>query len=1329
MTTTLAPGDLAIIGLNADNPDSFSFVLLTDIEAGTEIFFTDNGVLSDGSFRANEGIVKYTAPSALSAGAVIEFTDASGDFATESGSFALATSGDQIIAYQGTVDNPTFIYAVQTNSTQFQTGSNDAQQSDLPPGLTVGTTAVAVGAGAGPEDEVDNSTYNESVTTGTQAELLAAISNAANWNGNNSRIADLADGPFTVTNGNGGGPSTPDIQINELRISSPGSSDDDSNFVEIFGASGTSLNGVSLVVLSGEFEPGEVNFVFDLTNVTIDDDNLVLVANPGIGNEISQAVTESNDVLSEFDFFGSPSTFLLVENFTGAQGNDLDTNNDGVLDDSIGTIIDSVSLVDGDGTVDQSYSTTVIGPAPGDFAPAGVARDVDGTGTFQQLVFNDFAADTPGESNEIIVPPDITPIYDIQGSGHVSQFVLEEGQTVADFFDSLPPDTLSITGDNVTTTGIVTAVDTNGFYLQDATGDDNIATSDAIFVFTSSNSGVNIGDELEVAGTVAEFFPGDTDNRNLPTTQITNANITTLSTGNDLPNAVILGQGGRVPPNENIDEDAFSSFDPETDGVDFFESLEAMRVTAQDLVAVSGTNRFGEIFTVADNGAGATGISDRGTLNISPDDFNPEKIQIDEDTGILPSFDLPQVDVGARLGDVTGVISYDFGNFQIQPTEAFSVVDDSALEPETTTLTGSDNQLTIASYNVLNLDPIVEDVNNVDDNDPRDIDDDIGDGRFTAIANQIVNNLQSPDIIGLQEVQDNTGAEINDGVTSASETLQLLINEIVAAGGPQYEFIDNTFITEGASGGQPGGNIRTAFLYNPNRVDLVDGSVQTIGSQAPGEAFEGARLPLAATFEFNGEDVTVVDNHFSSKGGSAPILGIEQNFADRQEDVSVNGSLDERQAQSTAVQRFVEATFIEDPDANVVVVGDFNEFEFVSPVRDLEQNTPLTNLTNTLPEDERYSFIFQGNSQSLDHILVSDRLADAAEFDVVHTNTEFAETDSRASDHDPLVTRLTIASSNQSPVATDDTVSTAQDTALTIAAADLLANDDDPDLDTLAVSSVANPVNGTVSFDDASGEILFTPDASFSGAASFDYTIDDGNGGTDTATVVVNVGITDDLGNGQDVFDGTPGDDIVDGGNGNDTLNGGDGNDTLIGDNGTDSLDGRNGNDTLNGGNGNDTLSGGDGNDTLIGFNSRDTLTGGNGDDTLDGGNGNDILDGGADNDALSGGNGNDTLNGGSGNDTIVGFNGNDTIVGGEGDDTLTGGFGRDTFVIALNEGTDTIVDFNANADRIGLSGGLGVSDLTLSGSDIVATSTSDVLATLTGIDTNSLNPNVFVTA
>ncbi|MEM6255550.1 MAG: DUF4114 domain-containing protein [Cyanobacteria bacterium P01_D01_bin.156] len=202
MPTTLAAGDLAIIGINADNPDVFSFVLLTDIDSGTEIFFTDNGVSSDGSLRTSEGTVKYTAPTAITAGTVIQFTGTSGDFSTENGLFALAADGDQVIAYQETAAAPTFIYAAQTNSTQFQTGSNGTNQSDLPPGLAVGTTAVAVGSGSGAGDEFDNSTYNETVTSGSQAALLTAISNAANWTGNDTGPIALADGPFTVNGGN-----------------------------------------------------------------------------------------------------------------------------------------------------------------------------------------------------------------------------------------------------------------------------------------------------------------------------------------------------------------------------------------------------------------------------------------------------------------------------------------------------------------------------------------------------------------------------------------------------------------------------------------------------------------------------------------------------------------------------------------------------------------------------------------------------------------------------------------------------------------------------------------------------------------------------------------------------------------------------------------------------------------------------------------------------------------------------------------------------------------------------------------------------------------------
>lgn len=610
--------------------------------------------------------------------------------------------------------------------------------------------------------------------------------------------------------------------------------------------------------------------------------------------------------------------------------------------------------------------------------------------TFGAINASCVAAPTCGEVDNL------TPIYTVQGAQQVSPLVLAADQSVVDFFANLPANTFNIRGQSVTTSGIVTATDSNGFYLQDLAGDGDDATSDALFVFTGGAPDVAVGDEIEVAGDVVEFFPGDTDTRNLPITQIASPSVLVCSSGNALPAPVVIGNSNRVPPNTSIDDDAFSDYQPDADGIDFFESLEGMRVTAEDLAVVGGTNRFGEIYAVTNAGTGATGLSARGTLNIAPNDFNPEKIQIDEDTGVF-NFDFPAVNVGANLGNVTGVVSYSFGNFEILPTEDFNAtITTSNLEAETSAITGDEERLTVASYNVLNLDP------NDGDGDA-----DVANGRFAAIAEHIVSALNAPDILGLQEVQDNTGST-NDGVTAADVTLQTLVDAIEAAGGPRYTFIDNTFIGNNTSGGQPGANIRTAMLYNAERVALEEGSIATIGGQGAGEAFEGARLPLAAAFTFNEQTVNIVVNHFSSKGGSAPILGIAQDFANRQEDVSVNGSLDERQRQSAAVRSFVEQTLANDSDANIVVLGDLNEFEFVSPVSGLE-SAGLTNLTNTVDPLERYSFIFQGNSQSLDHMLVSQGLAETAQFDIVHVNAEFAESQTRASDHDPLLLSVSLA--------------------------------------------------------------------------------------------------------------------------------------------------------------------------------------------------------------------------------------------------------------------------------------------------------------------------------
>ncbi len=178
----LSPGDIAVVSLNADNPDEFSFVALTDIAAGTEIKFTDNGWFSSGGFRSGEQTLIYTAPNTLSAGQVVTVTT--------SGVSAFSVSGDQLLAYQGDDDTPSFIYALnfEGNGT-WQTDATSSNTSALPNGLTNGATAVAL-------DEFDNVVYTGPLT-GTRASLLAAISDRGNWSGDND-VRQVFTGTFTV---------------------------------------------------------------------------------------------------------------------------------------------------------------------------------------------------------------------------------------------------------------------------------------------------------------------------------------------------------------------------------------------------------------------------------------------------------------------------------------------------------------------------------------------------------------------------------------------------------------------------------------------------------------------------------------------------------------------------------------------------------------------------------------------------------------------------------------------------------------------------------------------------------------------------------------------------------------------------------------------------------------------------------------------------------------------------------------------------------------------------------------------------------------------------
>ncbi|MFE0753495.1 endonuclease/exonuclease/phosphatase family protein [Inquilinus sp. NPDC058860] len=697
-------------------------------------------------------------------------------------------------------------------------------------------------------------------------------------------------------------------------------------------------------------------------------------------------------------------TLLLVENYSGTIGQDLDTNDDGVLDATPwGRIGDGVAIDDG-GSGDRFYSGTVLAP---DFDGAGItvggaSRLPDGTDTGSPADWtrNDFdlaglpgqagtpapgeALNTPGAENAPVpdTEPDFHAIYEIQGTGHRSEFE----------------------GDRVATQGVVTAIAANGFYIQDAQGDGDTATSDAVFVFTGAGAvpaEVQLGVTLDVTGSVTEFQPGGASSHNLTITEITGAGVEVSAVQQTVPVAVSVGAGDYAPPTETIDDDGRTVYDPGHDGVDYWESLEGMLVDIPAPVVIGPTNGFGEAYVLADNGDHATGTrSGAGGLMISETDQQSERIQIDDD--LMGSF-MPDFNVGAKLGDVQGVVSYNFGWYEVQATKPVTVESPGTLAPETTELAGDRDHLTVGSINLENLDPKIEDINLVQDKNPNNVDDDIGSGKFDRLAQQIVGNMGAPDIVALQEVQDSDGAEIT-GVTSAAETARVLIEAIVANGGPRYEYVD-VAPENGTSGGQPGGNIRTGFLYNPDRVGLVEGSVKALTDPdlSDGDAFAASRLPLAADFVFNGETVTLVNNHFTSKSGSSPTYG--EDFP------PLNRGEDQREAQAAIVNAYVDGRLAADPDAKVMVVGDLNEFSWNDPLKVLRGDTDGSHVLKDLADEllspqERWSYVFEGASQELDHMLATDGVYKSGlEFDIVHTNAGFAD---QVSDHDPSVARLHI---------------------------------------------------------------------------------------------------------------------------------------------------------------------------------------------------------------------------------------------------------------------------------------------------------------------------------
>ncbi|MET8410534.1 endonuclease/exonuclease/phosphatase family protein [Streptomyces sp. NPDC005195] len=574
---------------------------------------------------------------------------------------------------------------------------------------------------------------------------------------------------------------------------------------------------------------------------------------------------------------------------------------------------------------------------------------------------------------------DTVRIHDIQGTTRVSPYA---GRQVTDVAGVV--------------TGVRTYGSSKGFWIQDPTPDADPATSEGVFVFTSSTPKAAAGDSVTVSGTVSEYVPGGASTGNQSVTEITKPVVTVLSSGNPVPAATVIDRrsvpDAYAPAGDTAASGSVNALtlEPKKYALDHYESLEGMNVQVSDTRVVTATDPYSELWVTVKPHEHANRRG--GTVYGAYTSQNTGRLQVQS---LGPATGFPAANVGDELAGTTeGPLDFNqFGGYTLVANR-LGTLDKGGLQRETTRGQAR-GELAVATYNVENLDP--------------------GDGTFAAHAAAIVDNLRSPDIVSLEEIQDNNGAT-DDGTVAADQTVNKLIDAIVAAGGPKYDWRSIDPVND-QDGGEPGGNIRQVFLFNPQRVSFTDraggDSTTAVGvtkahgkarlTASPGRidpgntAWTSSRKPLAGEFVFHGRTVFVIANHFASKGGDQGLTAQYQ--------PPVRSSETQRHLQATAENTFVNQILKAQKDADVIALGDLNDFEFSDTAKILEGHGELWSAIKSLPKSERYTYDYQGNEQVLDQILVSPSIRRDCDvdYDSVHINSEFSD---QISDHDPQVLRF-----------------------------------------------------------------------------------------------------------------------------------------------------------------------------------------------------------------------------------------------------------------------------------------------------------------------------------
>ena len=586
----------------------------------------------------------------------------------------------------------------------------------------------------------------------------------------------------------------------------------------------------------------------------------------------------------------------------------------------------------------------------------------------------------------------VTPIQSIQGSGAKSPF---DGQTVV-------------------TTGVVTKVNNNGFFLQDLVGDGNSLTSDGIFVFTSTQPTVSAGQLIQLSGQVAEFNTGADSGRTV-TELVSPTAINLLGSGYSIVPTVVtlpVAQNGDLERHEGM---LVTLSGPFTVAQNFFQGRFGQLTLAAGGRLETPTNRHRP-------GPQAAALADANTRRT---------ILLDDGASTQNPNPTPYLASGARAGDttgaITGVIDYGLaasgnpgpGLYKIHPVAApvFSTAN-----PRTAAPDAVGGNLKVASFNVLNyftaftngggtasgcsLGGTVSTAHCRGANNA---------AEFSRQQTKIVEAMAAidADVLGLMEIQ-------NNGNTAAANLVAAL-NARVGAG---------TYVSTSLPADTGSDAIRVAMIYKPARLAPV-------GAAVSDNHAVNNRPTLAQTFNLtNGETFTLLVNHLKSKG-SCPASGATH----------YNGNFDSgdgqgcwnllRTQQAQRLRAFAAERLTATNSTDALLIGDLNAYG---------QEDPITALTSSGYADQvqrfndfGYSYVFDGGAGRLDHAIANTALAakvnrvvhwhiNADEAAVADYNTEFkapaltcgaggtslcpadpyTATPYRSSDHDPVVLGLNL---------------------------------------------------------------------------------------------------------------------------------------------------------------------------------------------------------------------------------------------------------------------------------------------------------------------------------